>query len=87
MVTSSPVGDFNVVIKKSIVLYCGGFHLNEYSHVILVFGPAFPITVDPTPNSVCVNIRPSVSYSNKSCFSFSKIALHPSNMDCLEDIG
>ena len=74
------VFDFMVVTKKSIVLYCGGFHLNECFQVVLLEGLGFPILSVPTPILAGVNMSPSVLYSNSPCTSFPKMKLHASNI-------
>ena len=82
VIISFPEGVFTVLIRKSIVLYCGGFHLKECSHVIFLRGPALPTMSEPTPIYAGVNINPSVLYSNKLSFSRVNIVSHASNMLC-----
>ena len=38
-----------------------GFHLNIYGQVIFLFGPASKNLLPPTPKSVGVKIKPSIS--------------------------
>ena len=70
---SDPFSFFFTDTKKSIVLYFAGFHLNEYSHVILNGSIYSPILSDATPRFAGVKIKPSVSYSNKLSRSFAKM--------------
>ena len=79
-VRSPPFLDLTVVIKKSMVLYSGGFHLKESSHVTFRGWDTSPIFVQPTPYSSGVKINPSVSYSYKPFSMSDNKELHAAKM-------
>ena len=74
--------------KKSIVLYCGGFHLNDEFHVdFLYIALSFSYLFFPIAKLPGVNINPSVLYSNRPSITLPSIVLQPSNILLLLYLG